>query len=230
MSKILVIEDEVPICNSLVEILLAEGFDAMGARDGHTGVRLAQAHQPDLVICDVMMPEVDGYRVLQALRQCASTATIPFIFLTARGARDDLRRGMLLGADDYLTKPCSAKELLAAISTRLQKQALLMQHYTLERQRVEALEETVQTLQPIINASHEILDSFYQELLNPLSTLNIAIHLLKQSPQHPEERKRYLEGLQKNYSHELAMLRQMSRLQSSLTSESAHLIRQCGLA
>jgi EAL domain-containing protein (putative c-di-GMP-specific phosphodiesterase class I)/AmiR/NasT family two-component response regulator len=131
MKKILVIEDENLIRNNILELLEAEDFEPIGAENGSVGVYLARQHQPDLIICDVMMPDLDGYGVLTVLRQDPATAMIPFIFLTALTDRTDIRKGMELGADDYLPKPCTPDELLRAIATRLDKQATLTQHYTL---------------------------------------------------------------------------------------------------
>jgi two-component system, sensor histidine kinase and response regulator len=121
MSKILVIEDEPMVRSNLVELLEAEQFVTCSAIDGFDGVRVAQEQLPDLILCDVMMPELDGYDVLQMLRKDPETATIPFIFLTAQAALKEVRQGMNLGADDYLTKPFGRSDLLLAISTRLAK-------------------------------------------------------------------------------------------------------------
>lgn len=122
MNKILVIEDEPKMLRNLLTILRLEGFDALGAENGTVGVLLAAQELPDLVLCDVTMPELDGHGVLQHLRRDRLTVDIPLIFLTARGEHEDIRRGMNLGADDYLCKPCPADELLAAVRARLQRQ------------------------------------------------------------------------------------------------------------
>jgi DNA-binding response OmpR family regulator len=123
MNKILVIDDEESVRVNLVELLEAEGFDPISAENGRAGVQLARQQLPDLILCDIMMPELDGYGVLDELRQAPATATTPFIFLTAKAERFDLRQGMNLGADDYLVKPFTRDELLKAISARLVKQA-----------------------------------------------------------------------------------------------------------
>jgi two-component system sensor histidine kinase/response regulator len=125
MNKILVIEDEEAVRANLVELLDAEGFQVLSAADGQAGVSLAREHLPDIILCDIMMPGLDGYGVLEALRQDPATATLPFVFLSARADRSDMRQGMNLGADDYLTKPFTREELLQALSTRLVKQAVL---------------------------------------------------------------------------------------------------------
>ena len=121
MIKILVIEDEVLLRANTVQILSFEDFHTIEAENGLLGVQLAQEQIPDLILCDVMMPELDGYGVLVALRQNPLTSAIPFIFTTAKASHADLRQGMELGADDFLSKPFSADELLAAISTQLKK-------------------------------------------------------------------------------------------------------------
>ncbi|WP_009630967.1 response regulator transcription factor [Synechocystis sp. PCC 7509] len=123
MTKILVIEDEQLVRENILDLLEAEGFDGVGAENGHVGVTWAWDCKPDLIICDVMMPELDGYDVLKLLRKEPVTATIPFIFLTAKADKDDFRQGMQLGADDYLTKPFTSAELLGAIAARLERKA-----------------------------------------------------------------------------------------------------------
>lgn len=122
MKKILVIEDETGVRENLLDLLDAEDFEAIAAENGREGIELAKEKLPDLILCDVTMPELDGYAVLTELRQDPATAMIPFIFLTARVAKGDTRKGMELGADDYLTKPFTREEILAAISARLEKQ------------------------------------------------------------------------------------------------------------
>jgi diguanylate cyclase (GGDEF)-like protein len=135
MKKILVIEDETPIRENILYLLEAEDFESFGAENGLAGIQLARDRQPDLILCDLMMPEMDGYSVLSQLRAEPVTASIPFIFLTALGDRNHLRAGMELGADDYLTKPCKPDELLRAIQTRLQKRQAVQQHYMAEIKR-----------------------------------------------------------------------------------------------
>jgi len=139
MKKILVIEDTAPTRNLFLECLEAEGFYTIGAENGLVGVQRAQEHLPDLIICDIKMPELDGYGVLTKLRQDPATEIIPFIFVTGMGTRADLRLGMELGADDYLTKPFTVEELLGAISARLSKQAALNRRFAAEPQQVPPL-------------------------------------------------------------------------------------------
>lgn len=129
MSRILVIEDEEFVRENLCDLLEGEGHEVFSAGDGQRGIELAQQHLPDLILCDIQMPLMDGFQVLQALQEDSSTKTTPFIFLTARTSRDDLRAGMALGADDYLTKPFTLDEVLQAIATRLEKQATVAEQY-----------------------------------------------------------------------------------------------------
>lgn len=120
-AKILVIEDNEDVRDNLVEILELYGYELSEAPNGLEGVKQAMETPPDLILCDVMMPELDGYGVLNLLSQNELTAHIPFIFITAKAEKEDLRRGMNLGADDYITKPFYKDELLQVIETRLKK-------------------------------------------------------------------------------------------------------------
>src|SRR5262245_12055731 len=122
MKKILVIEDEAETLDNLLTMLEMEGFKVFGAANGRLGLDLARRQSPDLILPDSSLPELDGYGGLEALRANSATVSTPFIFLSAKGDKKDLRVGMNLGADDYLSKPASAEDVLAAIHTRLQRQ------------------------------------------------------------------------------------------------------------
>jgi DNA-binding NarL/FixJ family response regulator len=121
MKKILVIEDDPEMRRNIVIVLRLEQYQPIAAENGRVGVELAKREKPDLILCDVMMPELDGYAVLKALHEDTNTALTPFIFLTAKGEKEDLRSGMNLGADDYLTKPVAQADLLKAIEVRLRR-------------------------------------------------------------------------------------------------------------
>jgi DNA-binding NarL/FixJ family response regulator len=123
MKKILVIEDEPEMRRNLTTILRLEQFHPLAAENGRVGLEMARKEKPDVILCDVMMPELDGYSVIAALRAAPETVTIPFIFLTAKGEKPDIRAGMNLGADDYLTKPVAKADLLGAIRSRLERAA-----------------------------------------------------------------------------------------------------------
>jgi DNA-binding NarL/FixJ family response regulator len=120
-STILLIEDEVTMRELTATALELEGYSVHTAADGSTGVEMARRHRPDLILCDVMMPGIDGYQVLAILRTDCALCHIPFIFLTAKGEKKDLRQGMVSGADDYLAKPVALDDLLAAIRARLER-------------------------------------------------------------------------------------------------------------
>ncbi len=136
MAHILLVEDNPTVLSNLRKMLESEGFIVSTATNGRDGIAAAQQTPPDLIVCDIMMPDVNGYEVLTTLRQQTATATVPFIFLTARTERRDFRQGMELGADDFLTKPFTREELLEAVRAQLDKQRMLDERY---RQQVEEL-------------------------------------------------------------------------------------------
>jgi len=181
MPRILVIEDEAMLRDSLLDLLSLEDFEVRGAENGRIGLELAHQEHPDLIICDVMMPELDGYQVLTALQQDPATATIPFIFLTAKSEPTDLRQGMALGADDYLTKPFSYKELLRAIETRLIKRTVIDQ----------------QTEIKLENLRRNLARSLPHEVITPLSIILMSSEILleKNEPLDQEFARQTLEGI-----------------------------------
>jgi DNA-binding NarL/FixJ family response regulator len=120
-KKILVIEDQPQMRRNLMTILKMEGYDPIAAENGALGLASARQHRPALILCDVMMPVLDGHSVLQSVREDDSIADTPFVFITARGEKADQRAGMNLGADDYLTKPVDRVELINAIAARLER-------------------------------------------------------------------------------------------------------------
>ena len=130
MKKILLIEDNKDMRENTAEILELANYNVSTAKNGKEGVELAQKEKPDLIICDIMMPVLDGYGVLHLLSKNNETAGIPFIFLTAKAERSELRKGMEMGADDYLTKPFDDIELLNAIESRLKKTELLKTEFS----------------------------------------------------------------------------------------------------
>lgn len=171
MSKILVIEDEPGIRRNLVEMLELEGFEARSAVDGVSGVEAARAWLPNLIISDIMMPNLDGYGVLSELRRQPETATTPFIFLTAKADKADRRTGMGLGADDYLTKPFTSEEVVNAVNARLARTGMLTQQYA---QKMTELRDNLALSMPhelrtpltgIFTMSNVLLENF--DLLRP---------------------------------------------------------------
>jgi DNA-binding response OmpR family regulator len=130
MKKILLIEDNTEMRENTAEILELANYNVFTAKNGKEGVEIAQKENPDLIICDIMMPILDGYGVLHLLSKNDKTSGIPFIFLTAKAERSDMRKGMEMGADDYLTKPFDDIELLNAIESRLKKNEVIKKEFS----------------------------------------------------------------------------------------------------
>ncbi|MCG9971907.1 response regulator [Christiangramia crocea] len=128
MKKVLLIEDDVTVRENTAELLELSGYDVVTASNGKNGIEKAKQNLPDIIVCDIMMPETDGYGVLQELSKDPKTINIPFIFLSAKTEHKDIRKGMDLGADDYLTKPFEEEDLLSAIESRLAKVEILKSH------------------------------------------------------------------------------------------------------
>lgn len=186
MSLILVIEDENQIRLNLQEMLELDDFLVITAVEGSSGLQLAKSKHPDLIICDIMMPGLDGYQVLQELRRTPESANIPLIFLTAKADRHDLRQGMGLGADDYITKPFQPFEILQAVKTRLERHSLTKKQYFQESEKTKTLEQEkknnqseLQNLHKLVENRENILYKISEDLRNPLSNINMAIYMLK---------------------------------------------------
>jgi two-component system sensor histidine kinase/response regulator len=181
MTCILVIEDEDLIRESLEDLLSLEGFEVITAENGERGVNLASQKHPDLILCDVMMPVLNGYEVLEQLRQDKALSTVPFLFLTSMMDRRSTRKGMALGADDYLEKPCTKDELLEAIAVRLGKQQAI-------DQRIEEKMESLRT---------SITLSLPHELQTPLSgIMGLSELMMMQSEELlPYEVYEYADGI-----------------------------------
>lgn len=135
-QRILIIEDETEIRHSMVEFLTLQGYEIFDTDNGYEAIEIARTYQPNLIISDVNMPQVDGYNILLALQQSPKLAAIPFIFLTAMAENSDCRLGMEMGADDYITKPFTFDELMQAIKTRLRKRAATTAFYYQEVQKL----------------------------------------------------------------------------------------------
>ena len=128
-TRILIIEDNPDIRENTAEMLAFAGYEVLKAENGMEGIRLAKSELPDLIICDIMMPGLDGFGVLHMLTKHPETAAIPLIFLTAKAEPSDIRKGMNLGADDYLTKPFEETDLLHAVESRIKRSERYKQHY-----------------------------------------------------------------------------------------------------
>lgn len=165
MTTILIIEDNKDIRENTEELLTLAGYKVKTAEDGKIGVDLAIKEQPDLIICDIMMPELDGYGVLHILSKRSDTSTIPFIFLTAMTEKSEVRKGMELGADDYLTKPFDETDLLNAIEARLKKSSIRKNDYA----------PTAEGLTSFLNEAGKILN------LRDLAAGKKVMHLRKKT-------------------------------------------------
>ncbi len=224
--KILVIEDEKTTLNSIVEFLLSEGFEAMGAENGREGIELAQKHLPSLIICDILMPDLDGYDVLTYLQQDPNTAAIPFIFLTATTDSSSFRLGMEMGADDYLRKPVTSAELRAAIASRLRKQEVTISNYvTGESDAQEDLEDKMEQLQSFSDAQSSLFKFLLQGIKPSITQLNQELEELKETPMDSQQEE-HLNNLQKEFTRLLAVVNQVSELHKILTPENTTVLSQ----
>ncbi|MCS6813664.1 MAG: EAL domain-containing protein [Cyanobacteria bacterium] len=165
-KTILVIEDVAALRQEIVETLECLNYHVIAGENGEVGLRLAATYLPDLILCDIMMPELNGYEVYERLRDNADTASIPFIFLSAKADRSDVRRGMNLGADDYLTKPFTSEELSDAIAARLQKQAAAFQRYESEMKQAASSLTQLAYMDPLTNLPNRI--QLYERLQETL--------------------------------------------------------------
>lgn len=187
-TKILVIEDDENIRENIQELLEAKGYHVKAASNGKQGVLEAIDYRPSLILCDVMMPKMDGFKVLEYVRKTAAIQSTPFIFLTAKIDIQDVRHGMDLGADDYITKPFTTKELINAIETRLKKQQKVVGEYTKVKHELDTtvfatyyhefntpLHGIIGGLNLLINARESFSDQQIHELL--LSILKSGLRL-----------------------------------------------------
>jgi two-component system, OmpR family, alkaline phosphatase synthesis response regulator PhoP len=218
-SKILVIEDERSTRVNLINFLTAEGFEPLPAENGRIGIQLAQQHQPDLIICDILMPELDGYDVLTRLQQQTETASIPFIFLTVTPSEAGFQQSMALGADDYLSKPVSSEQLRRAIATQLKKKTLLIGEppeplLAFDPAAVE------QPLTPFMIAQEQLLKRLIKGTSEQLTHLNQALEHLPLATSEID-RQRYLHELQSVHARLRALVNEVSSLQTVLTPDNA---------
>ena len=232
-KKILVIDDERSTRASIVNFLKTEGYEAIGAENGRIGIALAQQHLPDLIICDVLMPGLDGYDVLTALQQDPRTAIIPFIFLTVSASEAGYQQSLELGADDYLSKPVTSEQLRSAIAQRLNPYMLT------PRRSFAAADPADPTrpadLQPLVEAKERLLNRLCQQIPRQLTQATTMLQRLKAMPidrDSPEEslRQSHLDELQETIAAIQAIVNETTVLQTNLTPENAELlIRQFAL-
>jgi len=159
MRKILIIEDNEDVRENTADLLELSGYEVAASPDGESGIRKAQTFNPDLIICDIMMPGMDGYQVLETLQKDHNTAGIPFVFLSAKADKSDVRKGMNLGADDYLTKPFEEHELLEAITSRLRRHDFLQREFSRD---LKGVTEFMEQAAAYLNLEH-IERSYYSK-------------------------------------------------------------------
>jgi len=160
MKTILLIEDDTVLRENTAELLQLSNYNVISASNGKTGVNKAKLVLPDIIVCDIMMPELDGYGVLNALAKNNKTKYIPFIFLSAKTERQDIRKGMNLGADDYITKPFTEDDLISAIESRLAKTVILKEKREENINNVETEENEIRTLNDFKNYINDNGDAF----------------------------------------------------------------------
>lgn len=175
MTTILVIDDDDDLRETSIDLLMLEGYDVHEATDGFEGLQLAREILPDLILCDITMPELNGFEVLEELRQDSSTTSIPFIFISSKSEPDDIRAGMSLGADDYITKPFQRGDLIRTIKARLQRNTdYQLQRLRVFSHRVIAIQESER-----LNLSNILKD----RLVDSLSDLKLTLDLVARLPQ-----------------------------------------------
>jgi len=206
MVKVLVIEDEMEIRANLLELLSLEGYDIIGADNGVTGVIGAMEQDPDIILCDVMMPELDGYDVLKALRQEPKTALIPFIFLTALADKGDMRQGMVLGADDYLTKPFSCSDVLHAIKARLNRQARMSAQQKAQQAADIAERKKLQAFKDVLDAEKVALISDIRSQMKYSIRKMHGIHMILQTLPSSAEREQSIELIKRICAADMKLL------------------------
>ncbi|MBK7895793.1 MAG: ATP-binding protein [Candidatus Promineifilaceae bacterium] len=175
MTTILIIEDETPIRDEVMDWLRFEGFEVLEAENGRIGLHLAHQHKPDLILCDIAMPEMNGHELLVEIRSSDDLSQTPFIFLTAAADRHAMRKGMDLGADDYLTKPFTHAEVLNAIHARLQKQSFQTQQ---QQKQVEMLNQAFQEERKKRLLKSRLMAMFSHDFRNPLTLILMASDIL----------------------------------------------------
>lgn len=232
MNSILLIEDNLEMRENTAEILELAGYEVLCAANGKEGVSLAQLHKPDLIICDVMMPELDGFGVLRVLNKQVDTSNIPFIFLTAKAEMSDLRKGMNLGADDYLTKPFDDVELLDAIEMRLKKSTIVKQEFPKDKEGLDGFFNEARSRDALSALSedresrhYKAKDVIYEEDSYPRALLFINKGKVK-TVKTNEDAKSYITGLHKagDFLGYIALLQDSSYTESAIALEGTEIL------
>jgi two-component system sensor histidine kinase/response regulator len=206
--RILVIEDEAILLKEVVRWLTLEGYETLGAADGQEGINLAFQHQPDLILCDIALPYRDGYSVMLEIRNNPQTQLIPFIYMTAMSSHDDIRKGMGLGADDYVTKPFTRTELLQAVEAVLGKRLLQEQHHQTELEQWQSAFQQEHE-QRIFKA--KLVGMFSHEFRNPLASIMSSNGILRKHLERMDEKQRetHFNRIDNSVNRLLQMLEEM---------------------
>jgi signal transduction histidine kinase len=175
--KILIIEDEAPLREEIVDWLTFEGYESVGAENGEIGIACALRDLPDLILCDVTMPYLDGYSVLLGVRANPATAATAFVFMTARATHEDIRKGMISGADDYITKPFTREELLQTIQARLDKKSALSEEH---ERKVEQIQQALAEEQERSLLKAQLVAMYSHDFRNPLTAIQSSSSLLSE--------------------------------------------------
>jgi len=204
MTKILIIEDTTELKEDISDALKLEGFEVMSASDGYSGIKMANEHLPDLILCDIMMPGIDGYNVLQLLKTSEGELRFPFIFITALAERENFRSGMELGADDYLIKPFTITELFKAIDIRLSKHRSVEKRIKSQIEKIEnELENRILELKMQIENQKNVIDGIYAAKVEVVEQLNEKEVQLMQEALRSIETNNALQDIAKQLSEEL---------------------------
>jgi len=205
MYRLLLIEDEEDLLASMADSFRYDGFEVFTAHDGMLGIDMAHAVLPDLIVCDVTMPGLDGHRVLMELHSHPFTSGIPFVFLTAHGDLDDIRKGMNLGADDYLVKPCRHEDLLNAVLTRLAKRKHIAGQY---ERAIDILEDALTSEHEQNSQQSRFLSMISHDLRTALSSVLSSEQLLRTYYDRltPEKRESYFGRIERNVKQMLNLL------------------------
>ncbi|MEB3232990.1 MAG: response regulator, partial [Leptolyngbyaceae bacterium] len=240
---ILVIEDEPQMRIGICRTLELAGYEVIATDNGLTGVEFASLEHPDMIICDVMMPKMDGFEVLKLLRQDQELFDVPVIMLTAKSDRLDQRQGMEMGADDYITKPFKTEELLVSISTRLTRQEQFAQKLATTQARAECQIATLQLVlkevqdqlqnaettalinQETAEVRSQLLKNFCTQLSNPLSNINLSAKLLSEAKTE-QDRERYLQVLRSEYEKGLTVLNEIGALEQVLSPANLRILKR----
>jgi DNA-binding response OmpR family regulator len=239
MTKILIVEDEKEIRENIAQILQLNDYETISADNGKTALELAIKYLPDLIVSDIMMPYMDGYEFLENLRKIDKISSIPCILVTAKVEKRDIRQGMELGADDYLTKPFTPEELLNSITSRLARHHHITKKFDVQleenqeiitkiKQNVNEKNKKLKTNENLINLKDDILEKLIINLSNPLNNMNIAIKMLKNS-NNEEKRQIYLQILQHECAKEIEILNEIKELRKILTAENIKVLQKFNL-